>query len=132
MTGRITRRDRLLVALVFGHLGVAFAHGRAHQGASVALSPAGNAFVLVVIIIGPLVGLAWSWLVNRRAGGWMIAATMTGALVFGIVNHFVLMSGDHVSQVDTAWRGLFESTAILLAFLEAIGAGVSVWRLIDT
>jgi hypothetical protein len=125
---RIDRLDAVLTAVVLAHLAVALAHGRAHQGASVALSPASDVFVLVVIIIGPLAGLAWSWFVNQRAGSWVIATTMAGSLVFGVVNHFVLMSGDHVSQVDAAWRGLFGSTAVLLACIETIGLGVGVWR----
>lgn len=128
MRRAISGLDIALAAVVIGHLLVAIAHGRAHEGASVALSPAGNAFVLIVIIVGPLVGLAWSWLLNRQAGAWIIAATMAGSLVFGVINHFVLKSGDHVSQVDAAWRGLFSSTAVLLACLETIGSGVGVWR----
>lgn len=128
MRSAFSRLDGALAALVLGHLVVAFIHGRAHEGASVALSPAGNAFVLTVIVIGPLVGLAWSWLLNRQAGAWIIAATMAGSLVFGVINHFVLKSGDNVSQVDAAWRGLFGSTAVLLACLETIGSGIGVWR----
>lgn len=125
---RIDRFDTVLTAVVLVHLAVAFVHGQAHQGASVALSKGSNLFVLIVILIGPLAGLAWSWFVNQRAGSWVIATTMAGSLVFGVINHFVLMSGDHVSQVDAAWRGLFGSTAVLLACIETIGSGVGVWR----
>src|SRR5262245_32353851 len=125
---RIDRFDVALTAVVLAHLVVAFVHGQAHQGASVALSTGSNLFVLTVIIIGPLAGLAWSWFVNHRAGAWLIATTMAASLVFGVVNHFVLKSGDHVSQVDAAWRGLFGSTAVLLACIETIGSALGVWR----
>jgi len=128
MKKAISGLDGALAALVLLHLLVAYLHGRAHEGASVALSPAGNAFVLIVIIAGPLVGLVWSWFVDRRVGAWIIAVTMAGSLVFGVVNHFVLESGDHVSQVDPAWRALFGSTAVLLACIETMGLGVGVWR----
>jgi hypothetical protein len=46
---------------------------------------------------------------------------MAGALVFGVVNHFVLESADHVMQVNPDWRLLFGSTAALLALLEGGG-----------
>lgn len=124
----IDRVDVALAAVVLVHLAVALVHGQAHQGASVALSDGGNLFVLIVIIIGPLAGLAWSWFVNQRAGAWVIATTMAASLVFGVVNHFVLMSPDHVSQVDAAWRRQFGSTAVLLACIETVGSGVGVWR----
>src|SRR5262245_17156716 len=128
MRRAITRPDGYLTTLVLLHLVVAFVHGRAHEGASVAMSTAGNAFVLLVIIIGPLAGLIWSWLVDRRSGDWIVAATMAGSLVFGVVNHFVLQSPDHVSQVDVAWRGLFGTTAVLLACIETIGSVVGAWQ----
>src|SRR6185295_3966811 len=105
MRRAITRLDGFLITLVVVHLVVASVHGSAHQGATVSLSTAGNAFVLLVIIIGPLAGLIWSWPVDHRSGAWIVAATMAGSLVFGVVNHFVLDSADHVSQVDPAWRG---------------------------
>ena len=49
-----------LAALVMVHLVVAVVHGVAHSGAHVPLSPTALAFVIVVIQIGPLVGLAHS------------------------------------------------------------------------
>jgi hypothetical protein len=116
-----------LAALVFAHLAVAVVHGQAHQGAAVALTLAGNLFVLLVIIVGPVAGFVWRWFGNRRGGDWLIAVTMAGSLVFGVVNHFLVKSPDQVSQVDPAWRGLFGVTAVLLAVTEVLGAGVGAW-----
>jgi hypothetical protein len=76
--------------------------------------------------VGPFAGLALSrW--RPAAGAWLVAATMTGALVFGIVNHFLIVSPDHVSQVSGQGQGLFRTTAVLLVLTEAagIGAGIS-------
>lgn len=61
----------------------------------------------------------------ERLGGWLIAITMTSSL-FGVVNHFVLVSPDHVAHVDPQWRGLFTTTAVLLAVTEALGAGLAI------
>src|SRR5205809_3782335 len=112
--------QRLITAIVLGHLVVNLVHGAAHSGAQIPMTLAANLFIWVVILAGPLAGL---WLIRSRpvAGGWMIAATMAGSLVFGVVNHFVIVSPDHVSHVAAEWRTLFEVTAVLLAVLEAVG-----------
>jgi hypothetical protein len=113
-----------LCSAVVAHLVVSFAHGTAHERAHVDLPPASAAFVYVVILAGPLIGLALTW-PAERLGSWLIAVTMAAALVFGLVNHFVLSSPDHVSHVAGEWRGLFATTAALLAGLEAAGAGLA-------
>jgi hypothetical protein len=114
----------LLAAAVLAHLAISIAHGSAHTGAHVPLSPAANFFVYAVILAGPLVGLALLW-PAARFGAWVIMLTMAGSLVFGVVNHFVLDSPDHVSQVDPQWRVLFAATAALLALVEAFGVGLA-------
>jgi F0F1-type ATP synthase membrane subunit a len=92
----------------------------------VPLPLAGTLFVFVVILAGPLVGLAVSrW--RPPAGGWIVAASMAGALVFGLVNHFVVDGSDHVMHVATEWRMLFGVTAALLVVSEAVGIGVGIW-----
>src|SRR5215813_12470667 len=110
-----------LVAVVLVHLVISMVHGLAHDRAKVPLSYMANVFVYVVILAGPLVGLVvarWS----RRVGSWVIALTMTGSFVFGVVNHFLLSSPDHVAHVDPQWRPLFTVTAVLLAVTEILGA----------
>jgi len=113
-----------LVAVVLVHLVISMVHGLAHDRAKVPLSYMANVFVYVVILAGPLVGLAVAWW-NRRAGSWVIALTMTGSFVFGVVNHFLLSSPDHVAHVDPQWRPLFTVTAVLLAVTEALAAGLA-------
>lgn len=115
---------RWLAAAVLVHLVVSFIHGAAHAGAHVPLSRAANLFVYVVILAGPLIGLALTW-PAERIGSWLIAATMSGSLVFGVVNHFVLDSADHVGHVDAQWRPLFATTAVLLAATETLAVGLA-------
>jgi hypothetical protein len=114
-----------LAALVMVHLVVAVIHGVAHSGAHVPLSPAALAFVIVVIQIGPLVGLALTR-VQPGGGAAVVAASMAGALLFGVVNHFVLPGPDNVVRVHAEWRALFSSTAVLLALTEAGATVVGV------
>jgi hypothetical protein len=66
-----------------------------------------------------------TWLA-QRTGGAVIAITMAASLVFGVVNHFVLFSPDHISHVEASARPLFASTAALLAVTEALGAGLAI------
>ena len=113
-----------LTAVVLAHLVVSAVHGAAHDRAQVPLSLWANLFVYVVILAGPLVGLALMWW-NARAGAWIIAFAMAGSFVFGVVNHFLLSSPDHVAHVDPQWRSLFTATAVLLAVTEALGVALA-------
>jgi hypothetical protein len=116
---------RALVAVVLVHLGVSIVHGLAHAGAQVLLPPAAMAFVYVVILAGPpagLVVLCW----RERLGAALVAATMTGAFLFGLVNHFIVPGSDHVAHVAAARRPLFATTAALLAIIEASGAAIAM------
>jgi len=117
-----TRRTRAwLLAIVVAHVVISAVHGQAHSGAAVSLSPAASLFVFGVVLAGPIIGVALMWW-NRRAAGWVVAATMGASFVFGVVNHFVLVSPDHVSHVPEAWRPVFATTAVLLAATEAAGS----------
>jgi hypothetical protein len=127
MKAKRTGWDRALGAVVVAHLAIAIAHGQAHQGAGVALTTAGNVFVLLVIVAGPLIGLLWSVLTRSRDAVRLIALTMAAALVFGLVNHFVIESADHVTHVSGPWRAWFGVSAGLLAVTEALGAGIGAW-----
>jgi hypothetical protein len=122
-----TDNSRIAMAgVVFMHFVVTLAHGAAHTGASVSLGPAALAFVVVVIEIGPFAGLAYA---RRRpiAGALIVAATMSAALVFGLVNHFLVHGQDHVSHVAGQWRPLFGLTAALLVLTEAAGVAAGIW-----
>jgi hypothetical protein len=123
----MTRTGRwAMSAVVLVHLAINIVHGRAHDGASVPLSVAAALFVYIVILAGPLAGLVVSvW--RPVAGAWLVAATMAGALVFGLVNHFIIAGPDHVDHVAAEWRTLFGATAALLIVSEAIGVATGIW-----
>jgi hypothetical protein len=125
MGGTLSSGSRWLTAVVLSHLAISFVHGAAHAGADVPLSPAANLFVYIVILAGPIAGLTLirvSW----RIGNWVIAITMAASLVFGVVNHFLLASPDHVAHVAPEWRRLFATTAVLLALTEAVGSVLAI------
>ena len=116
---------RWLAVIVIAHLIVSMVHGAAHAGARISMPLAANLFVWIVILAGPLAGL---WLSRNRpaAGGWLVAATMAGSLLFGIVNHFVIASPDHVSHVAAEWRTMFGVTAALLVLTELAGVAAGI------
>jgi peptidoglycan/LPS O-acetylase OafA/YrhL len=116
---------RWLVVVVLLHLVVSAIHGAAHTGAHVELSQAGTLFVFIVILIGPLVGLVLTW-PARRIGSWIVAITMAGSFLFGLVNHFLIVGDDHVSHVDPQWRTLFAATAVMLAVIELLCSGLAI------
>jgi len=126
MNATRTRTSAWLAAIVIVHLVISLIHGAAHSGAAVFLSPAGNLFVWLVILAGPLAGLVLQRMAGA-VGAWLVALTMAAACVFGIVNHFVIQSADHVEHVVGPWSTTFALTAVLLALTEAAGAGVGVW-----
>jgi hypothetical protein len=112
-------------AVVIAHLVVSMAHGAAHTGAQVPLSPLANLFVYTIILAGPLAGLALSWRA-RQVGSWLVAVTMAASFVFGVVNHFAIASPDHVAHVQQQWRPLFTTTAVLLAVTELLGSVLAI------
>ena len=117
-----------LTAIVVVHAVVSIVHGAAHAGADVPLSAAQRLFILLVILGGPLAGLAIHVKRPGPVGAWVMAATMAGALAFGVVNHFVVDGADRVDHVVGAWAEVFRSTAGLLAAIETAGviAGIAV------
>jgi len=125
MNGNGLANRSWLTLLVAAHLIISALHGSAHNGAHVPLSLAGNLFVFVVIVAGPLAGVAVMWW-SERMGAWIIALAMAGSFIFGFLNHFVFASPDHVAHVATQWRPLFATTAVLLALTEGLGFGLAL------
>ena len=114
-----------MAAAVLAHLVISMVHGAAHGGAHIPMSVAANLFVFLVILAGPVVGLALSWRAERT-GSLIVALTMAGSLVFGSVNHFLLDSPDHVRHVEAQWRMMFATTAVLLTITETLGLGFAI------
>lgn len=128
MSGRHRSLDGLLVLVVLAHLVVTVLHGRAHTGAVVPLSTVANLFVLSVIVVAPLVGAVVLWFFSIEGGAWLLALSLAASLIFGVVNHFIVESPDHVARIASEWKGLFTVTAVLLALTEALGSGLAFWR----
>src|SRR3954466_10600196 len=120
------RRDRpgtLITLSVWAHAAVTGAHAAAHIGAGVWMPLPATLFIWLVIIAGPVAG--WSLVRSGRvrAGSGVVSASMTGAFLFGILNHFVWPGMDRVDMIQAGmWRLPFQATAVLLALTEGFGA----------
>jgi dolichyl-phosphate-mannose--protein O-mannosyl transferase len=112
------------------HAIVVALHGLAHQKIPVPLSFLQSLFVGTVIVLAPIVAVGLHWTPFARAGRWLFLVSMTGALLFGIYNHFIGITPDRISQIPfDGWGVLFQITAILLLVTEGLGCGVGVWAL---
>lgn len=114
-----------MAAAVLAHLLISIIHGAAHTGARIQLSPLATLFVFVVILAGPVAGLALSWRAERL-GSLLAAISLAGSLIFGVVNHFVLDSPDHISHVAAPWSRMFGTTAALLTVTEILGVWLAL------
>jgi hypothetical protein len=113
--------------LVGLHFAAVVLHSVAHEILKVKATPAQLAFIVPVIIAGPVVaGLLL--LKSERAGAALLCATMLGSFVFGLYYHFVADTIDHVAHVarmePAFWSWMFRATAWALLVTEAAGAVV--------
>ena len=105
-------------------------HGLAHGSIPIPLSLLQALFVGIVIFLIPIVATILLWTQFDRIGSWLLLSSIAGSLLFGIYNHFIVMSPDHVSQVSFAgWGLLFQITAILILMVDGLGSGVGLWAL---
>lgn len=119
--------------LVVIHTIVVALHGLAHQKISVPLSLVQSLFVSIVIVLAPIMAAVLLWTRFYHLGRWLFFVSMTGALLFGIYNHLIAITPDHISQISfEGWGVLFQATAILLVITEGVGCGVGVWALNTT
>jgi amino acid permease len=123
-------RLRVVLVIVLAHAAVNVAHAAAHIAEEIALPPAANAFVVLVILLAPFLALGLLYTRRQRAGAWLLFGSMLGALLFGVVYHFVLVGPDNIMQApDGSWGSTFQASALLLAVIELSGAVAAGWML---
>jgi uncharacterized membrane protein len=114
---------RAAAFVVLTHTVVMIVHGAAHMRLNVELSAWANLYVLCIIGTGPIAGFFLLRSRRQRTGATILFATMIGALLFGLWNHFIAHGPDHIMHLQAvAWRLPFQATAVLLAVSELAGA----------
>src|SRR5262249_17383057 len=120
-------------AVVAAHAVVSAVHGVAHAQVGVAIFPSLFHLVMIVgvITLAPVAAAVLLWTPFRRAGAWLLVASMAASLLFGVFYHYSAAGPDHVSQIPQGnWGMLFHVTAALLAVTEVLGCGVGLGALI--
>ena len=117
---------KLPISLLVGvHLVATLWHGSAHSELAIALPPAKNAFVYVVILIAPLVAAGLVWTRHAAVGLWLFVLSMLGALLFGAYHHYILVSPDNIAHLPGGTpdaHARFITSAAAIALLELVSA----------
>ena len=118
-------------AIVLSHLAVAIVHGLAHERLAIHLTSVQKLFIMVMVIVAPLVAMSLSWTRHWKVAGTLLFLSMSGSLIFGVANHFLIVSADHVSHLPAGqWVLPFQVTAVLLALTESVGCLVGLAALL--
>jgi len=105
-------------------------HGISHVEHQVPLAAWQWAYVIFVVFLAPVVAAILLWTRPRRVGVWLFLASMAGALIFGLVFHFLVPGPDNVFTLHSgAGRETFLFSAVLVASTEALGCVAGIWAL---
>lgn len=128
-----SRVARAATAIVLAHVVPLVLHTVAHFALGIIPGLVSIAFIALVITLAPVLAAVLSWTRHRRIGAWLLLASMSGSLIFGLYNHFVAHSPDHVSQVPAGgWGALFGISAILMSATEVLGCWIGGWAVLRT
>jgi general stress protein CsbA len=120
----MNRLDAAFVTVIFAHLAVVLVHTVAHLELQIMPGLPDLAFVLGVILVGPVASLPILRF-NRPLASGLLAVLMAAAFAYGFQSHFLIAGPDNVSVVAAnVWTLVFVATAIGLGVLELIGVGV--------
>lgn len=117
-------------AIAIVHTLVNGLHGLAHVKIPISLSLLQSSFVGIVIFLTPIVAAILLWTQFYRIGGWLLLSSIAGSFLFGLYNHFIVISPDHFSQVAfEGWGLFFQITAIFILIVDGLGCWISLWAL---
>jgi len=117
----LIRLERYFIGIVFANLGVVLVHTVAHLVLQIVPSPPDTAFILAVILVGPVVTLTLLRFSRVLASG-LLAIVMGAAFAYGVQSHFVIPGPDRVAIVTgDPWTLVFVVTGAILAVLEVAG-----------
>jgi len=120
----------LLTLSVFLHLGGNIWHGDAHEILEIALPGFKMAFVVIVILIGPISGTALIWTNHSILGCWITGCSMAGSVLFSVYHHYVLISIDNVDHLPPGTpeaHAHFSNSAELIALAALASAFLSFY-----
>ncbi|MCI4371848.1 MAG: hypothetical protein L3J78_04290 [Thermoplasmata archaeon] len=120
------RLDRFFVGIIFANLFILIVHSAAHLALQILPSVPDTAFILAVILIGPVLALPLLR-INRILASASLAVLMAASFGYGVWSHFLVAGPDHVLfGVPDAWWIVFAATSVLLGALELAGVVIAV------
>lgn len=114
-------RRIVITGLVAVHLVATVWHGSLHTRLSINLSSRQTIFVYGVILIAPIVGAALVWTRYLASGLWVFLLSMLGSFLFGLYNHYVMVSPDNINFLpgtNLAAHHQFTISAGVIALIE--------------
>jgi hypothetical protein len=116
--------------IVLIHFMVLLGHGAAHAHLQIRMTNWQSAFIAAVIFAAPLFAAVLLWTSMPRTGIYLLGGSMAASLFFGISYHFLAAGADNVFEMAALpWSATFGLSAALLAIVEAMACGWSVWVL---
>lgn len=120
------------IAILVIHAVVGLIHEIAHWSLAIELSTRQELGVWIIFVVAPIVTLYFLWTNRLRWGFLLLLLTMAASFVFASVNHFVLITEDHVFHAPQGQlRWLFQATAYVMAVLEVVGMAIGLWGVIQ-
>jgi hypothetical protein len=117
----MTTSIRYLAVIVLVHLAGVVVHSAAHIALGILPGPLDTAYIVAVIVAGPLAALP---LLRSKPlwGVGALAGLMIASFAYGVDNHFLGNGPDRVTIATTLpWTTLFVVSAALIGVLEIIG-----------
>jgi hypothetical protein len=122
----MNRLETYFIGVVFAHLGVVLVHTIAHLWLQILPRPSDTAFILAVILIGPVATLPILRF-NRTLAAALLAIVMAAAFAYGFQSHFLIAGPDQVAIVGSIpWTLVFVATAVGIGVLELASLAVAV------
>ena len=117
---------KITISILFAiHLIATLWHGDAHCTLGIQLSIFQTLYVYVVILGAPIVGVILIWSRFMLVGIGLFAIAMTGALVFGVCYHYILVSPDNIAHLPMGTaeaKAQFVDSAAVIAIMELLSA----------
>jgi hypothetical protein len=133
--GKVNWLRLSICIIILLHIIFEIIHGLTHEELQITLSSFQFAYVLLVILVTPIISMILIIIKSRsfqRVGAILLLGSMLGSFIFGVFNHIITPSLDNIFTVETnLWGLLFQSSAIFLLIINAIGVGLGVWLLIE-
>lgn len=121
----------MAIVVVLVHLVVSGIHGLVHLVIPVPVSLLQAVYIGGVITLMPLLAVRELTQNHFSRGFWLLFGSMLGSLLFGVYNHFIAISPDHVAHVpDHSTVPVFQATALTIMLLEAIGIVIGTWGIL--